>query len=872
MKKSLLLFYLFTSLNIYSQEIKISGTIKDNQNRGIQSASVSILDENEDNLGYNFSDVNGNYRISFNKPKGNKVTIEVSSLGYKKVTQTFTLNTTNIQNFSLEEKIESLHEIVIEAGKKIRIKQDTTFIKVASFSNKTEQTLEDLLKKLPSIEVLKDGTIKAHGKVIDKLLIEGEDMFDKNYKLLSKNLDAKVLDEIQIIDNFEDNPIFKKLNNSDKVAINLKIKKGLNSVWFGNVTLGSGVISENRWKESINLGLLKRKIKLFYFGDYNNLGEKATNLIASNVLEKNTFSNDRFEYVAKPLYNIPNNEIQFFSKTQSVFNNAFLNSLSFTSKLKKNLSIRGIVYIANDKENQNSSAITNYNIENNPVNFTEENFYINKKTLASTEIELKYTPNEKNYITNLFIFKNNSNKTANNLLLNSEQIKQNNKTQNYSIFNHFNHTFQLSDNKVLNNYFYIGNDKINEIITVLSPNLNNFLNVSLNEIVVQNANNNLFFAGNKSKLISKFNKIDLTNTVQFEYKKEQFKNSFIAENQNIADYQNNTILKLFNVFQENTLRYNFSKKIDITTNLNFQNTVFKKNSVSKNIFLINPSIYFNIKKTGFGSFSFSHSENSTLPEINQLTRNFQLIDYRSFIQGTTYQNPLKNQTTAFNYYSYNDEKRYSINTSVFYNNSKSIFNITSDITNDFNFNTYIQNKGSESFNFNFSYANYIRKLKLASKIETTNSWITSPISANSTTFSNSKSYINSVKYSATTYFKASMNFDFGISYNYFQSNYQGIKNTNTTKDAFLNINYKISKTILAESNNSIYLVNNQNYTFTNFILSYNPTESRFSYRLIFNNILNENKYTFITLNNYTYYKSSIQLVPRYLLCTIKYRI
>ena len=870
MQKVTTIVILIFSLFSYSQKATIKGLIKDQQNRSIQSASVSLFDEKADFLGYAFTNENGLYSISFDKPKNETIKIEISCLGYHKISKLIT--TENLaQNFTLEEKTELIKEVVIESGKKIKINQDTTYIKVASFGNKTEQTVEDILKKLPGIEVLKDGSIKAHGKTIDKLLIEGEDIFDKNYKMLSKNLDAKVLDEVQIIDNFEDNPIFKKLNNSDKVALNLKLKKGLNNVWFGNVTLGSGIISENRWKENINLGLIKKKIKLFYFGDYNNLGEKATDIIATNIIEKSTFGDDRFEYKAKSLYNIANNEVHFFSKTQSVFNKAFLNSLSFTSKLKKNLSVRGVVYLANDEQKQNSSTITKYNLENNPISFTEDNFYVNKKTLASSEIELKYSPNDKNYIKNLFIFKNNPNKTANNLLFNTDIINQNSNSENYTIYNHFNHTLQLTEKTVLNNYFYIGNDKINEKSKISSPFLNSFLSLDTNQIINQNANNKLFYIGNKSKLINKFRKIDLTNTVQFEYSKELFKNDFIANNQNIETYQNNANLKILNLFQENTLRYNFSKKIDLTANLNFQNIQFNNNTFSTNLFLINPSIYFNIKKTGFGNFSFSFSENNSLPEINQLTTNYQLTDYRSFLQGTTFQKPLKNQTTGLNYSYYNDEKRFSINTNIFYSNSKSIFNTSSNLTSDFNFNSYIQTKGNESYNFNFSLVNYSRKLKLASKIETLNNWITSPLNVNSTEFSNAKSYSNSIKYSATTYFKSKINLDFGFSYNNFQSNFQGIKTTNTTKDAFLNINYKVSKTILAESNNSLYYVNNKNYSFNNVVLSYTPLDSKFSYRLILNNLVNENQYTSISLNNYSYYQSIVQLVPRYVLGTIKYR-
>ena len=241
------------------------------------------------------------------------------------------------------------------------------------------------------------------------------------------------------------------------------------------------------------------------------------------------------------------------------------------------------------------------------------------------------------------------------------------------------------------------------------------------------------------------------------------------------------------------------------------------------------------------------------------------------MQGTTLQKPLKNQTTGLNYSYYNDEKRFSISTNIFYSNSKSIFNSLSNLTSDFNFISHFQTKGSESYNFNFSLVNYSRRLKLASKIETLNNWITSPLNVNSIDFSNAKSYSNSIKYSATTYLNSKINFDCGFTYNYFQSIFQGIKTNNTTKDTFLNINYKISKTILAESNNAFYYVNNQSYSFNNIILSYTPEESKFSYRLMLNNLTNENQYTYVSINNYSYYQSIFQLVPRYILGTIKYR-
>ena len=367
MKKNvLLLLFSFYHFFAYSQQnIVFKGKITDKRNRGIENASVLVMDKNENNLGYNFTGEMGNYAILLKKiplenPPIDSLIIEVSCLGYDKKTQTVKFSNENTQtfvlNFILDENTETLNEVVVEAGKKIKITQDTTSYVVSGFTNNTEQTLEDVLKKIPGIAIDKDGNIKAHGKAIDKLLIEGEDVFDKNYKLLSKNLDAKVLEEIQIIDNFEDNPIFKKFGSSDKVALNLKLKEGLANVWFGNVGLGKGVIlgngitSDARWKNSINLGLLRKKVKFFYLGDYNNIGEKATNLISDNTLQMDLFGTDRYEYKTNNIYNINNNEINFFSKTQSIFNNSFLNSLSINTRLKKHVSLRGVAYLADDKQ------------------------------------------------------------------------------------------------------------------------------------------------------------------------------------------------------------------------------------------------------------------------------------------------------------------------------------------------------------------------------------------------------------------------------------------------------------------------------------------------------------------------------------------
>ena len=869
----LFLFLLFISYSSFAQQIQISGVIKDSQNRGIESASVVVSDINQNTLAYSYTDENGKYSLDFEKKDNTAIIVTVSCLGfYKKENQTELNSKTNYQvDFIIEENNEVLKEVVIESHQKIKIDQDTTTIKVASFSNKTEQTIEDILKKLPGIEVLSDGSIKAHGKPIDKLLIEGDDLFDKNYKILSKNLDAKVLDAVQIIDNFEDNPILKKLSGSDKVALNLKLKADKQNIWFGNVTAGAGVVSENRWKESLNLGLLKKNIKLFYLADYNNSGEKATDQISQASIELNSFGEDRIEKTAKNFFNINSNENSSFSKSQSIFNKAFFNSLSFTKKIKPNITLRGVGYFANDHQMQDSFSETVFNIQPNPITNTEISNYDGNKTLSSGELELKYYINEKNYLTNIFIYKNNKDKINADLFFNESQVDQYSNDRNETFYNHLNHTYKLSETKVLINYMYFGNDRIAQKSHLISPLLNNFLNTQADAKIRQNANNKAQYFGIKSKLVSTYKKLEHLLGLQFENNNEILNNDFfINENQNI-DYTNFSNLKQNVGTLENSLRYNFNNHIDFTASLNLIQNNFESNFNSYEESIINPRIAINLKRYSFGNINISYSENSNLPEINYLTNNFQLTDYRSFRKGSDYEGLLKNKLFHFSHTYFNDVKRFSLNTNFLYINSAKNYNTESNINENFNFSTYFLADGGESYNGSFSIVNYFRKLKTATKLETSQNWSVNPMKVNSDTFSNAENYFSSYKFSATTYFSFPLNFDFGFTYNFFKSTFMEIASKNETKDAFINANYSISKNWLAEINSTFYQMNNQNYSFVNAIINYTPSESRFSYRLIANNLVNENEFTLISVNDFTTYKSSINLVPRYILLTIKYR-
>ena len=869
MLKKVMLCLLFQTLG-FAQQIKLSGFVKDTQNRGIESASVLILDESKNTIAYTFTKNAGFFEFTILKPETN-CKLVASSLGFYKETIVLDFKTKSYTDLTivLKESSEILKEVIIDTNP---VKGDTTSFKTAKFTNQTEQTVEDILKKIPGIEVQKDGSIKAHGKFINKLLVEGEDIFDKNYKILSKNLDAKVLDAVQILDNFEDNPIFKKMfNSSDKVAINLKLKKDKKNIWFGNVSLGAGVVSDNRWKESLNIGLLRKKIKLFYFGDYNNLGEKATDLITENINDNSYFAEERFEKTTKRVFGINSNENASFSKSQSIFNKALLNSVSFTTKVQPNFSVRGVGFFTNDIQSQDSFSETKYAISSNPITFFENSNYRNNKTLASMELELKYYPNLKNYFTNLFIYKNNPSTVFNSLQYNDSQINQGANLKNQIIFNHLHHTFTFGKNKVINNYFYFGNDKGNSQNTIASPLLNNYLTGSNYGLVNQNIDKELLYYGIKSKFISKFKKLDHLIDFNFENNVETISNVFLINGNSIPNFENYLKLKQTIFDLGNTFRYNFTEKIALSTSLNYSNTNFNFYENENNISLINPRVSLNINKSLLGNFTFLYSKNSTLPEINTLTKNSILTNYRSFNKGFEYQKPLENEVFSFTHSLLNDRKRFAVNTSLSYANLKTIIGTENAIDQNFIFSNFILTKGGKNYNGNFDYVNYIRSLKTSFKLETNQNFSTSLIKVNSNEFVDLKNYSSLYKFSGTTFLTSPFNFDFGFTLNYSESIYNQITSKNKTQEAFLKMNYNLKDIFIVEFNSNFYKINDNNYSFINAIFNYNPKQSKLSYRMVFNNLINQNEFTTVSIDNYSSYKSTINLVPRYVLLNCKYR-
>ena len=825
-------------------------------------------------LGYTYTNTQGSYSLTLTAKKGETIVIQVSSLGYEKKEISLVLKENSVitQSFELQEKTEVLNEVVLETEQKIKVDSDTITIKTKYFTNDTEQTVEDVLKRIPGIEVLEDGKIKANGTFISKLLVEGDDLFDQDYKLLSKNLDGKVLDAVQILKNFEDNPILKQLGDSKAVAVNLKLKKNLLNIWFGNFTLGAGVVSENRWKESLNIGLIREKIKLLNLADYNNSGTKASSQISKSFASFDIYRQDRYEKEARSVFHSFSGENTTFSNTQSIFNDAFFNTLAFNTKIKPDFSVRSVSYFALDEQIQNSSSSTEYLVEPNPIFTSEQKNYSLQNKKIGSEVELKYTANTKNYFTANLIFKNNPQRIKDNILFNEDLVAVNSRNNNYSFYNHLYHTYKIKGNKVLVNYLYFGNDQLTERTKIISPYLNDFFAIDSQALIKEEVNNNLLFTGIKSKLISKYKKTEHVIGVKLESSTEKNKTNFLVENTQNSAYSTDLDFKQNTISVDNGIKYEFTEDLKLDSQITFDFNDFKSENFSKRyvLYRAHNGLNYDSKKTG--TYSLFHSFNQTLPQTSALLQKYQLISYRNFSKGIVNQElpVLKSQSITLSHHYSGSSIRYSTTSSLSYTKSGKINASETTITNNFIFNNTSFVEGGDSYRFNFKLLYFIRKIQMATKLETDQNWTSAPVKVNTSDFNTINTLFSTYIVSGTTYLEKPYNFDFTVTQNRSYTTFNDSKSSNVITKANFAINYKLNETFIVALKNDIYWLD-ETYSFLNAELNYTPKKSKFSYRMVLNNLWNENEFKITSLNDYTVTTRSIPLIERYALLTVRYR-
>ena len=267
----ILLFFAFAS---NAQNIRLEGIVTDNSKVGLEMANVMAVNQQTKAMdGYSITNDKGKFSLSL-KPN-TPYTIKVSYIGYATFEEKITTGSENTTKLIVLSEGMELDGVEIVREMPVSIKGDTIVYNADSFKTGTERKLEDLLKKLPGVEVNADGEVEVEGKKVQKLMIDGKDFFDGDTKLGVKNIPADAIDKIQVLRNYNENSILKGVeNNQDNIAMNIKLKEGKKNFWFGDMTAGIGVgHSEERYNVNPKLFYYNPKYSINLITNFNNIGE-----------------------------------------------------------------------------------------------------------------------------------------------------------------------------------------------------------------------------------------------------------------------------------------------------------------------------------------------------------------------------------------------------------------------------------------------------------------------------------------------------------------------------------------------------------------------------------------------------------------------
>lgn len=343
-------------LKLAAQDITLSGTVTDRENnKALSNVIVMIKDKDKKNIiKYTQTAGDGQFTIQANPTSAN--CISFSLMGYE--TQEYVLSGTNRYfKVSLKSKPLQIKEVIVKASK-IRNSGDTITYNVSSFADVQDKTIGDVLKKMPGIEVEKSGKVYYNGKSINKFYIEGLDMLEGRYGIATNTIPQRDVSCVEVLENHQPVKALKKIQFSDRAALNIKLKKEARARWIMTANAGFG-LSPALWTGELSAMRFKSKGQQMTTYKTNNTGNNITaqhgTLTIDDILNQigNNYSLPSYIHVSPAA--APN-----LDEERTLFNRSHTFSNSSLFKLNKEYQMTTKLFYAHDRNTSDYTTRTDH--------------------------------------------------------------------------------------------------------------------------------------------------------------------------------------------------------------------------------------------------------------------------------------------------------------------------------------------------------------------------------------------------------------------------------------------------------------------------------------------------------------------------------
>lgn len=863
----------------------IKGTIKDTENKPIFSANVVLKDDKGTIINYTYTDDFGNYKIE--TKKNGKHLLIASSLGYEQQKSEIVVESENESNnvdFTLVPKETEIKEVIIESKRPITIKNDTIIFNADSFRQGNEQVVEDLLKKIPGLNIDAEGIIKIGNREVEKVMIDGDDMFEKGYKILTKNMPSNPIDKVELHQNYSNNKHLKGIENSNKVALNLTLKENAKRVWFGNVKAGYGFDSVNRYEIRSNLMNFGKKNKYYFLTNLNNIGEDATGDINHLIRpyrfdEPASIGDDQTVNTLLRLgFDIPN-----LKQKRVNLNNAKMLSLNSIFTLSDKVKLKTLGFLNSNEIDFFRSSLQQFSVGD--ATFTNTEDFVGEKTQFTGfwKADLTYDISKTKTFEYTGKFNKTNEKNRSDLLFNNDLLNERLDANNQLIDQKIVYTNKVKDNKV----FLLSGRYINEE-TPQNYSINQFI---FNDLFTEKANNTkqfsenkMQFAGVEAHLLDKKKNGDLLeikmgNQLQIDELKTRFE--LLQNENNIAfpkGYQNNLTYTTNDLYLSAKYRFKlnyFTLLTQADAHQLFNQLENSNIKTNQSPFFIMPKIGLDWKINDKNKILTSYSYNTTNAGVLDVYSGFVQTSFRLFSKGLEDFNQLNSSSAILNYTYGSWGDKFFANTFILYTKNNDFFSNNSVIAQNFSQSEKIIIKDREFLSISSNIDRYFKPIKSNLKID---------LGASKTNFKNivNNSNLREVKNLSVNYgfelrsgFRGFFNYHIGSKY-YYNEISTTIKNSFTDNVSFLDLSFMFSDKFNIQLQSERYFFgnldkDNNKYNFLDAEARYVVKENKLTLFLSGNNLFNTKTFRNYSVSDINISQTEYRLMPRYLLLKLEYR-
>ena len=736
MKKILLLLIMALSTSAFSQNIRFEGIIKDSTGLGLDMANVMAVNQETKAMdAYAITNEAGKFIL--NLKANTTYSIKASYIGFQSYEKTITTSATNMNFPIILKEGTLLQNVEVVHVMPVTISGDTIVYNSDSFTNGTERKLEDVLKKLPGVEVNKDGEIEVEGKRVQKVMIEGKDFFDGDTKLATKNIPADALDKIQVLRNYNEVSNLKGLSNDEEsIAINIKLKEGKKNFWFGDISAGIGVgDKEERYIINPKLFFYSPKYSINVIANKNNIGELP--LTAQDYF-KFTGGFKNMMRKSGSSFNVGSNDLGILGlrNNQAANIESDFGAANFSYNPSKAWTLSGFGIVLGNKTEIETTNISN-RMDNLPdgtsqtITEKREDFTRQDSKLALFKLSSSYVPSAKVHFDYDALVKLSDQKENSSVFSTLLADVYTNKKQNpFSLNQNLNYYYTLNDKNVFSAEFQ-------HMYQEEDPFYN--ANLETQPFVLSGYNGSQLRDDINQKRFVKTNKLDakidyyymvtpksnINLTLGNTYSYQNFDSSIFqildngtqndltaVENSNNVDYAfNDVFLGVHYKFMKGKFTFNPGFSVHQYNMVDSQLGISNKESFTR----ILPDVYalWQMKKSQTLTYNYALSNNFT--DINRLAEGYVFSNYNSLFSGNRFLENSTSQVHSLRFFKYNMFNFENIFANISYSKqvdgikNKSLLTGVNQVSTAVNMNSNFADESlSGSGNYGRSFAKYYK--------------------------------------------------------------------------------------------------------------------------------------------------------------------